>query len=108
VRSGKFICCPPIEEFMWYIKNAEYFLTDSFHGTAFSIGFNTQFVNVLPKKYSERIQSILELIGYENRILQSYDDFNITDEKIDFKKVNEIIETERKKSYDILSKMLGD
>ena len=108
VRSGKFICCPPIEEFMWYIKNAEYFLTDSFHGTAFSIGFNTQFVNVLPKKYSERIQSILELIGYENRILQSYDDFNITDEKIDFNKVNEIIETERKKSYDILCKMLGD
>ncbi len=108
VRSGKFICCPPIEEFLWYIKNAEYFLTDSFHGTAFSISFNTQFVNVLPQKYSERISSVLKLIGYEDRILQSYDDFNITDNKIDYTKVNEIIKAEREKSCNILRKMLGD
>ena len=108
VRSGKFICCPPVEEFLWYIKNAEYFLTDSFHGTAFSIGLNTQFVDVLPKDYSERISSILSLIGYENRILKSYDDFTIADEKIDYSKVNKIIEQERKNSLDILSKMLGD
>ena len=108
VRSGKFICCPSIEDFMWYIKNAEYFLTDSFHGTAFSIGFNTQFVNVLPKSYSERISSILELIGYNDRILQSYDDFSITDNRIDYSKVNEIIAHEREKSYDILKEMLGE
>ena len=108
VRSGKFICCPPIEDFMWYIKNAEYFLTDSFHGTAFAIGFNTQFVDVLPKKYSERISSILQLIGYNDRILQSYDDFGITDNRIDYNKVNEIIKTEREKSYNILKEMLGE
>lgn len=108
VRSGKFICCPPIEEFLWYIKNAEYFLTDSFHGTAFSIGLNTQFVDVLPKSYSERISSILQLIGYENRILKSYSDFTIADKKIDYSIVNKRIAEERKKSYDILSKMLGD
>lgn len=108
VRSGKFIYCPPIQDFLWYIKNAEYFLTDSFHGTAFSIGLNTQFVDVLPKSYSERISSILSLIGYENRILKSYDDFAITDKKIDFNLVNEIISKERKNSYDILKNMIGD
>lgn len=108
VRTGKFICCPPVEKFLWYIKNAEYFLTDSFHGTAFAIGLNTQFVDCLPNKNSERISSILQLIGYENRILKSYDDFTITDKKIDFSDVNAKIEEERKKSYNILSKMLGD
>lgn len=108
VRSGKFICCPPVGEFLWYIKNAEYFLTDSFHGTAFSIGLNTQFADVLPKSYSERISSILELIGYENRILKSYDDFKIAEEKIDFNRVNKIISSERKKSFDILKTMIGD
>ena len=86
----------------------QYFLTDSFHGTAFSIGLNTQFADVLPKSYSERISSILELIGYENRILKSYDDFKIAEEKIDFNRVNEIISTERKKSFDILKDMIGD
>lgn len=108
VRSGKFICCPPVEEFLWYIKNAEYFLTDSFHGTAFSIGLNTQFVDVLPKAYSERISSVLELIGCENRILKSYDDFSITDKKIDFSSVNKKIEVERCKSYETLKNMLGE
>lgn len=108
VRSGKFICCPPIGEFLWYIKNAEYFLTDSFHGTAFAIGLNTQFVDVLPKNYSERISSILQLIGYENRILKSYDDFSVADEKIDYNNVNKIIENERSKSFSVLNDMLGD
>ena len=108
VRSGKFVCCPSPGDFLRYIKDAQYFLTDSFHGTAFAIGLNTQFVNVLPNSYSERITSILQLIGYENRILKSYDDFNIADEKIDYKKVNEKIEKERKKSFEILKKMIGD
>lgn len=108
VRSGKFICCPPLGEFLWYIKNAEYFLTDSFHGTAFATGLNTQFVDVLPKSYSERISSILQLIGYENRILKDYNDFAITDNRIDFEKVNAKIDIERKKSYDILKAMLED
>ena len=93
---------------MWYIKNAEYFLTDSFHGTAFSIGLNTQFVDVLPKSYSERISSILQLIGYENRILKSYCDFDIANEKIDFNIVNEKILEERAKSFAILKSMIGD
>lgn len=108
VRSGKFICCPSIGEFLWYIKNAEYFLTDSFHGTAFSIGLNTQFVDVLPKSYSERISSILQLIGYENRILKSYSNFDIANEKIDFNIVNEKISEEREKSFAILKSMIGD
>ena len=108
VRSGKFVCCPPIGEFLWYIKNAEHFLTDSFHGTAFAIGLNTQFTDVLPKSYSERISSILQLIGYENRILKSYNDFDIDSEKMDFEKVNEKISAERKKSLDILKNMIGD
>lgn len=108
VRSGKFICCPKIEDFLWYIKNAEYFLTDSFHGTAFAIGLNTQFVDVLPKNYSERISSVLSLIGYENRILKSYDDFSLADKEINFESVNQKINSQRLKSYEILKNMLGE
>lgn len=108
VRSGKFICCPPIEEFLWHIKNAQVLLTDSFHGTAFAIGLNTQFVDVLPKSYSERIQGILELIGYENRILRDYNDFSVADEPIDYAKVNRIIEQQRAASCQTLKEMLDD
>lgn len=108
VKPGKFVCCPSLSEFLWHIKNAEYFLTDSFHGTAFATGLNTQFVDVLPKAYSERISSILQVIGCENRVLKSYDDFKIADTRINFDLVNAKIEVERKKSYEILKAMLED
>lgn len=108
VRSGKFVCCPPPGDFLWYIRNASYFLTDSFHGTAFAIGLNTQFVDILPKAYSERISSILTLIGCENRVLRDYSDFSIADEPIDYERVNAVIAKERQKSLDILRTMLGD
>lgn len=108
VKSGRFICCPKVEDFVWYVKNAEYFLTDSFHGTCFALSFNTQFVDILPNKNNERIFSLLKLAGIENKILQSYDDFSIADEPIDFVKVNPVLDTERQKSFELLKKMVND
>lgn len=108
VKPGKFVFCPPIEEFLWYIKNADYFLTDSFHGTAFAIGLNTQFVDILPNKFSERNRSILELTGLENRILDSYQDFAVADTPINFESVNKIINEERQKSLEVLKSMIED
>lgn len=108
VRSGKLVLCPPVEEFLWYIKNAQVLLTDSFHGTAFAIGLNTPFLDILPSSYSERISSILTLTGCENRILKDYNDFDTAAQPIDFDKVNAVIKSEREKSYAILQNMIGD
>lgn len=108
VKPGKFVFCPPIEEFLWYIKNADYFLTDSFHGTAFAIGLNTQFVDILPNKFSERNRSILATAGLEHRILDSYNDFNIADTPIDFSVVNPKINAERERSLQILKKIIEE
>lgn len=106
VRCGKFLCCPPPEDFLYYIKNAAYLLTDSFHGTAFAVAFNTPFVNVLPKAYSERIHSLLQLIGCEDRIVRDYQDFSVMNREIDFSAVNEIIQAERQRSIAVLKAML--
>lgn len=107
-KPGKFIFCPPVEEFLWYIKNADYFLTDSFHGTSFAIGLNTQFVDILPNVYSERNRSILAIAGLENRILMSYDDFEIADTPIDYSSVNRRIDAERTRSAQILKKIIEE
>ena len=107
-KPGKFVFCPPVEEFLWYIKNADYFLTDSFHGTSFAIGLNTQFVDVLPNVYSERNRSILATAGLEDRILMSYDDFKIADTPIDFTAVNQKINAERTRSAEILKKIIEE
>lgn len=58
-------------EFIWLIAHATYVITNSFHGTAFSVNFGTPFYSVLNKqrKNNSRITSLLSSIGLENRII---------------------------------------
>lgn len=108
-RSGKFVYCPDISGFLDLVKNATYLVTDSFHGTAFAINFNTQFVEVLPNTgTSSRNQSILELTGLTDRIVQDLNDFSYIDQEIDFKEANEKIGTSRIESIRILEEMLAE
>lgn len=108
-RSGKFVYCPDISGFLDLVKNAAYMVTDSFHGTAFAINFNTQFVEVLPNTgTSSRNQSILELTGLTDRIVRDLNDFSYIDQEIDFKEANEKIGISRIESIRILEEMLTE
>ena len=95
IRGGKPIFLPTPQEFISYFRDAEYILTDSFHGTVFSIIFNKKFIDILPGFTSTRITSILSLLKLENRILKSYDDFSLIDEEINYTDVNSILEKNR-------------
>lgn len=107
VRSGRFIWCPEIGEFLSYIKNAECMITDSFHGTAFAILFNTPFVEVLPNNNTgTRNISILKLTGLSDRILKDDRDVEKAMEMIDFSFVNDVLKKERMCSLQILKKMI--
>lgn len=57
-------------EFLGWIKNASFVVTDSFHGTAFSIIFNRAFFSYIAlEKSSERLKELLGKVGLENRLL---------------------------------------
>ncbi|GAL67510.1 polysaccharide pyruvyl transferase family protein [Jejuia pallidilutea] len=71
-------------EFISLIKNAEYVVTDSFHGTAFSILFNKkQFIYVARPHASGRIRSIMGLCDISERIIENgkANNFNYLDNK---------------------------
>ncbi|MBU3180681.1 polysaccharide pyruvyl transferase family protein [Clostridium psychrophilum] len=106
VRGGKVVFLPNIIDFLSYIKNAKYVITDSFHGTAFAINYNVQFIDIHPGETATRNQSILELTGLKNRMLANYNDFSYIDKMIDYKKVNEILTVERVKSINLLKESL--
>lgn len=108
LRSGKLVYCPAIEDFLWYIQNAEYLLTDSFHATAFAIGLNTQFIDILPNRASERIESILQIAGIQNRVLQDYQDTTIEQTDICFERVNARIAIERERSLAVLKRFIEE
>lgn len=106
-RSGKLIYLPNQYEFLSYFANAEYILTDSFHATVFSIIFNRKFIDILPlNKTGTRIESILQLLKIENRILKNYKDFDSIDKLIDYEKVNSDLKKERIKSYNLLKEAI--
>jgi len=68
---------PSPEAWLGLMRFSKFVLTDSFHGTVFSIIFKRPFVAVLVEgKLSggnDRIVSMLERLGLENRIIREYD-----------------------------------
>ena len=57
-------------EFVGWIKDASYVVTDSFHGTVFSLIFSKQFFTFIAiERTSSRIRNILGKIGLEKRIV---------------------------------------
>ncbi|MDO4321554.1 MAG: polysaccharide pyruvyl transferase family protein [Lachnospiraceae bacterium] len=78
------------EKLVTYISNARVILTDSFHGTAFSINLNRNFVAVINKTNPVRVQSLLESVGLQEREdarLHEYSDIEYSNVN---KKLNEI------------------
>ena len=59
------------EEFLGAIKDAEYVITNSFHGTAFSLIFQKNFYVFDNKARGSRITNILNKAGLENRIIEN-------------------------------------
>lgn len=59
------------KEFVGYVKNADFVITNSFHGTAFSIIYRKQFYCVPPKYGRERIDALLGSMGLVNRIVEN-------------------------------------
>ena len=85
------------------IRNSKYVITDSFHGLALSILFHKQFfVFCADSKKFTRLQSLLELLGLENRFIESIEYFKEYKadllKPINYKRVNEILQIEQKKA----------
>jgi hypothetical protein len=88
-------------EFLWMFEHAAFVVTNSFHGTAFSINFNKDFYVVTParKKNNSRQQSILKLFNLSERLINEGEPLPQKGLwNIDYNPVNKILEEEIKKS----------
>lgn len=68
--------------FLSLIDNAEYVVTNSFHGTSFSIILEKQFWTSVAKGSNQRITSLLSSAGIEDRLLND-DEFPLLDKFVD-------------------------
>lgn len=70
-------------EWMWYYKHADAVVTDSFHGTIFSLVFHKPFLTLVNvKRGAQRFTSLLEPLGLADRLLARPEDFGAQFEKL--------------------------
>lgn len=95
-----------VEQWITGFYNADFVVTDSFHGCVFSILFNKPFIIIgNMDRGMARFTSLLSLLHLENRLvmLDEMKNMNIKEQSIPWKLVNSILEKERKKAFDILN-----
>lgn len=100
---------PSVREWILSFYNNDIVITDSFHGTVFSIIFNKPFFSVVNKERgASRFESLLGLFGLENRLIYDVENFDINrlNEPIDFNSVNKKLEVNRLKSLEFLTENL--
>ncbi|MDL2288689.1 polysaccharide pyruvyl transferase family protein [Oscillospiraceae bacterium OttesenSCG-928-F05] len=94
------------KDFLWYIKNAEAVVTNSFHGTVFSLLFKTPFYTILDKKMASRAADLLRNCNLSDRIVKGFvkaDDVNM---EVDFRSADRYISKQKEKSIKFLMNAL--
>lgn len=92
--------------FLSLFSNADFIVTNSFHGLAFSINFQKQFIVIPRSEYNSRIESLLDVTGLQRRMIRSSDELNEYGNIINYKEVEKKIELEREKAKEFLLKCL--
>lgn len=95
---------PSVEEWLSGIKNSKFVVTDSFHGTVFSIIFHKPFVAIVNnKRGAARFHSLLSMLNLSERLVNNLPDaLRLIDIPIDYNKVDRVIDGNRKISTDFL------
>ena len=101
---------PTIPQFLSYVKNADFVITNSFHGTVFSIMYHRKFA-VIPKKggNNTRVDTLLSQYGLQKHIakklpmiIAAYNDI------VDWNLVDDINQKKKKETVALLKKVIGE
>ena len=89
-----------VEEFLALVKNAEFVVTNSYHGMIFCLQFEKEFVVFSREQCDTKIVELLDLIGLTDRLLITGEEEFKKD--IDYAKVWSIIKETKNKSLEFL------
>lgn len=102
--ADKFIDCSPFEV-LAYFRDAEYIITDTFHGSIFSIINHKRFITLVRKSYGnsygneEKLSDLLNTLTLSERMIYDINDLEkIIYKEINYKSVEKILKIEREKT----------
>ncbi len=94
-------------EALEYIKKADYVITDTFHGTIFSIKMNTNFCTLIRDSNRNKLYYLLKKLKKESQIVNKIDDIEeLYNKEIDFLETKKIIIEEKEKTINYLKENL--
>lgn len=95
-------------ELLAYIKKADFIITDTFHGSVFSIKYNKNFACKVRKDNKNKLQDLLVRLNKEDRMFTDFNNLQILYDRVpDYEKTNAIISNERKHTLEYLQQQLG-
>lgn len=100
---------PDIEKWLFDMYNADFIITDSFHGAVFAIIFNKDFIVISNSSRGKaRFESLLSKLELNDRLIDNYEDYQHRHwEHINYQRVNHILSIERNKSIEFLQNALN-
>lgn len=95
-------------EYIGYFQNADYVVTNSFHGTAFSILMEKKFLVFSHSDKNVRIENLLERFDLDTRLVEKgrRPAEEVILQEIDWEHVKELIEKERRASIEFIKRAL--
>lgn len=95
-------------EFLGWIEQASFVVTNSFHGTAFSIVFRKKFLVIKHKTRGARMESLLDKLKLRDRLVENPNDFKYTNiPDIVYQNVDDILCELRTTSLDFIRNALS-
>ncbi len=104
-RPSRYIDAVSPGQFLSFISKAEYVITNSFHGTAFSIIYRKKFWSVSRAETSSRMDELMRRIGLENRLIVDLNEKSIVEEigtPVDYSKAEVWLSDERERARQFL------
>lgn len=111
-HGANIAACGPAK-FISYLANATYVVTNSFHGTAFSLNFEKPFITVtLPEKngmdINSRLTDVLALTGMSHRRATTIEEIDKIPFEVDFTEARKKLASERERSWELLRELVRE
>lgn len=90
-------------ELLGYLKNAEYIITDTFHGTVFSIILEKKFATLVRENNAQKLENLLSQFGLSDRQVNQLSELErIITADIDYKRANAVRKRGRESALEYL------
>lgn len=103
--TDEYVCADPFT-MLAYFKNADYVITDTFHGTVFSIKYQIPFATLIRESNKEKLSDLLNKFELSNRLLDNINDIGVViDSSFDKKLITSFIEKSIMNTYEYLTQI---